>query len=119
MVEDKKSYKKQMPVIIDDMFGLGSSSDFSKMTEKMYSPDQIKMTTDLSEKSIGKLVKLYAYSSAYDIPLLAYLCNTFIELRVSKDRKGRDEAVSMSSAILGMKRLEGIERMIEQGSGKK
>jgi hypothetical protein len=119
MVEEKKSYKKQMPVIIDDMFGLGSSSDFSKMTEKMYSPDQIKMTTDLSEKSIGKLVKLYAYAEAYEVPLIEHLCNIFIELRVSKDRQGRDEAVSMSSAILGMKRLEGIERMIEGQTGRK
>lgn len=108
-----------MPVVIEDMFALQNSTDFSKMTEKMYSSDNIDMTTDLTAKAICKLNILYAFAREYDIPLLQNMCDKYILLRVSNERKGREEAVNMSSAILGMKRLEGIERMIESGMGKK
>lgn len=120
MVENKVSaYKNQMPIIAEDLIGLSSSTDFSKMTEKMFSNDQIKMTTDLSQKSIYKLNLLYAMAEEYDLPMLEHMCNVFIELRVSTDRKGRTEAVNMAQAILGMKKLDAMERMIEGGSGKK
>jgi hypothetical protein len=119
MVENKSPYKNQMPVIADDLIGLSSSTDFSKMTEKMYSEDQIKMTTDLSPKSIYKLNLLYAMADEYDLPMLRQMCDTFIQLRVSNERKGRTEAVSMAQAILGMKKLDAMERMIESGGGKK
>jgi hypothetical protein len=118
-MSDKKEYKMQMPVIAEDLMGLGTSTDFSKMTEKMYSADQIKMTTDLDEKAICKLNLLYAMSSEYDIPMLANMCDLFIELRVSNGRKGRTEAVSMAQAILGMKRLDFMEKQLDGSGGKK
>ena len=77
------------------------------------------MLNQFSDKSIGKILKLYAYSDAYDIPLLRQMCDTFIQLRVSKDRKGRTEAVSMAQAILGMKRLDFMEKQLEGNVGKK
>lgn len=119
MKENKSVYKNQMPVIADDLLGLTSSTDFSKITEKMYSEDQIKMTTDLSSKSIYKLNLLYAMAEEYDLPMLSSLCDTFIQLRVSHDRMGRKEAVSMAQAILGMKKLDAMEKMIDSGMGKK
>jgi hypothetical protein len=115
----ENTYKKQMPVIAEDLLGLSTSTDFSKITEKMFSEDQIRMITDLSEKSICKLLKLYAFSREYDIPMLEKMCDMFIELRVSKDRQGRGEAVSMAQAILGMKKLDAMEKMMEGGMGKK
>jgi hypothetical protein len=117
MSENK--YKQKLPVIVEDLFGIQNSTDFSKMTEKMYGEDAIDMATDLSPKSICKLNIIYAFAREYDIPMLAMMANKFILLRVSKDREGRKEAVNMATAILGMKRLEGIERAIEQGVGKK
>lgn len=115
---DKVDYKTKMPIIAEDLIGIGSSTDFSKMTEKMYSPDQIKMTSDLSEKSIAKLNILYAMAKEYDIPMLFNMCELFIELRVSKERQGRSEAVSMAQAILGMKRLDFMEKELISGSKK-
>ena len=119
MVESVNKYKAQMPVIADDIIGLSSSTDFSKMTEKMYSEEQIKMTTDLTTKSIYKLNILYAMAKEYELPMLENMCETFIQLRVSNERKGRTEAVNMAQAILGMKKLDAMERMIEGGTGKK
>jgi len=120
MAEEKqKKYKQNMPVIVEDLFGLQSSTDFSRITEKMYSSDSIDMATDLSSKAICKLNILYAFSKEYDIPMLRELCDKYILLRVSADRKGRTEAVNMATAILGLKRLEGIEKAIEGGMGKK
>jgi hypothetical protein len=120
MAEEKRAkYKQNMPVIVEDLFGLQSSTDFSKMTEKMYSPDSIDMTTDLSGRAICKLNILYTFAKEYDVPMLEYMCSKFILLRVSHERKGRTEAVNMATAILGLKRLEGIEKAIEGGMGKK
>jgi len=119
MAEKQSSYKQKMPVVIEDMFAMQNSTDFSKMTEKMYSPDNIDMTTDLTAKAICKLNQLYAFAREYEVPMLQLMCDKFILLRVSNERKGRTEAVNMASAILGLKRLEGIERMIESGMGKK
>lgn len=115
----ENAYKAKIPIIADDLIGLTSSTDFSKITEKMYSIDNIKMITDLSDKSIGKLIKLYAFAEEYELPMLRDLSDTFIELRVSKDRQGRGEAVSMAQAILGMKKLDMLEKYAEQGMGKK
>ena len=118
--QDKKTkYKQNMPVIVEDLFGLQSTTDFSRITEKMYSEDRIDMITDLSAKSICKLNILYTFASEYDVPMLQYMCDKFILLRVSNERKGRKEAVDMATAIPGLKRLEGIEKAIESGFGKK
>jgi hypothetical protein len=65
------------------------------------------------------LLKLYAFAKEYELPMLERMCDMFIELRVSKDRQGRSEAVNMAQAILGMKKLDAMERMLEQGTGKK
>ena len=120
MADDKqKKYKQNMPVIVEDLFGLQSSTDFSRITEKMYSADNIDMATDLSPKAICKLNILYAFSAEYDLPLLKFLCDKYVLLRVSNERKGRTEGVNMATAILGLKRLEGIEKAIEQGGGRK
>lgn len=117
--EQRKKYKQNMPVIVEDLFGLQSSTDFSRMTEKMYSPDSIDMATDLSPKAICKINILYTFAKEYDIPMLAYMCDKYILLRVSNERKGRTEAVNMATAILGLKRLEGIEKSIDSNSGRK
>jgi len=112
----KNTYKEAMPVIEDDMFGIGQSTDFSKSLKEMFSKDNIKMKTDLTPKQICKLNIIREWSDYYDIPLLKHLYNRFISLRVSKDRKGRGEAVSMTQQIVSLKRLEAYENMARGGN---
>jgi hypothetical protein len=119
MNSNKQDYKKSIPIIADDLFGLSNSTDFSKMADKLYSENQIKMITELTGKQISKITRLYALAKQYDVPMLKEMCDTFIELRVSKDREGRKEAVNMAQAIIGMKRLDALEKMIETSGGKK
>jgi hypothetical protein len=116
--DETTKYKQQMPIIAEDLIGIGTSTDFSKLTEKLYSIDQIDMTSDLSGKDICKLTILYGMAVEYELPMLAELCEKFITLRVSMNRKGRDEGVNMATAILGLKKLDLMEKAGE-GIGKK
>lgn len=111
-------YKESMPVIEEDMFGIGQSTDFSKSLKEMFSDENIKMKTDLTSKQICKLNIIREWSSYYDIPLLEHLYHRFIALRVSKDRKGRVEAVTMTQQIMQLKRLEAYEKMVSGGVNK-
>lgn len=113
---NKKKYKESMPVIEEDMFGVGQSTDFSKSLKEMFSEDNIKMKTDLTPKQICKLNIIREWADYYDIPLLEHLYQRFIALRVSKERKGRTEAVNMTQQIMQLKRLEAYENMIKGGT---
>lgn len=115
---EKNSYNQQMPVIAEDLIGIGSSTDFSKITEKMFSEDQIAMTTDLEGKDVCKLTVLFGMADEYELPMLRTLCEKFIALRVSKGRKGRTEGVSMAQAILGLKKLDMMEKLSNEGGRK-
>lgn len=114
----KKKYQDSMPVIEDDMFGIGQSTDFSKSLKEMFSEENIKMKTDLTPKQICKLNVIREWSEYYDIPLLKHLYHRFIALRVSKDRQGRTEAVNMTQQIMQLKRLEAFENSIKGGINK-
>jgi len=114
----KNKYTESMPVIEEDMFGIGQSTDFSKSLKEMFSEENIKMKTDLTPKQICKLNIIREWAEYYDIPLLTHLYNRFIALRVSKDRQGRHEAVTMTQQIMQLKRLEAYEQMIKGGVNK-
>lgn len=100
---------KQIPVIDDDTFMVGNTTDFSKSIGLMFNSENIGKKTDLDAKAIAKLTQLYTMAIHYEIPLLKDMCNKFVELRVSLKRKGRDEAVKMTQQISTMKRLEALE----------
>jgi hypothetical protein len=104
-----------MPVIEEDIFGLGKATDFSKAISEMFSGDikNLRMKTDLSPRQICNLNVSKQMADTYDVPLLKALYYRFLGLRVSKERKGRVEAVSMTQSILQMKRLEMIENQLE------
>jgi len=101
--------KEELPVISDDLISLTSDSDFSKALKELNSDDNLFKKTDLTVKDIGKLTIIYAMYKEYNLPLLKELADNFIRLRVSKDRKGRSESVSMTQQINTFKRLEAIE----------
>jgi len=106
--------KEELPVISDDLISLTSASDFSKALKELNSDDNLLKKTDLTVKDIGKLTIIYNMSKKYDIPLLKDLSDTFIRLRVSKDRKGRGESVAMTQQIGVFKRLEAVESELKK-----
>jgi hypothetical protein len=113
--EKKEKYSNNIPVIADDLIGLQSSSDFSKIITELFGDENIVMKTDLTARAISKLTQLWQMADYYGNKMLAEMCMRFIGLRISKDRKGRTEAVDMTQGIMALKRLEGIEKMIEGG----
>jgi len=104
-----------MPIIQEDLFGTGDSTDFSKIVEEMYNDQNVKMKTDLSAKQICKLNIIKEIANYYNVDLLKEMYYRFIALRVSLTRKGRVEAVKMTQQILAMKRLEMADKMIKEG----
>jgi len=113
--KQKKQYQESMPIIKDDLFGIGESSDFSKIVEEMFDENNVKMKSDLSSKQICKLNISKQIAEYYDIPLLKEMYYRFIALRVSKNRQGRAEAVNMTQQILAMKRIELAEKYAKEG----
>jgi len=113
--KNKSKYQEQMPVIEDDIIGIGTSTDFSKVIEKLYSDENVKMKTDLSSKQICKLNIIRQMAEYYDVDLLKELYHRFISLRVSLQRKGRKEAVSMTQQIMSLKSLEAREKFLREG----
>lgn len=114
-MNDKKVNINTMPIIEDDVIGVGSVTDFSKSLKVLFNDDNINKKSDLKPKQICKLNILYEMAKEYQVPLLVGMCNRFIELRVSKDRKGRGEAVSMTQQISVLKRLEAMESQMHGG----
>jgi hypothetical protein len=112
MLRKKNKYSENLPVIEEDMLGIGQSTDFSKSLREMFSEENLKMKSDLSSKQIAKLNIIKEWSEYYDIEILRRLYSRFIALRVSKLRKGRDEAVKMTQQIISMKRIENMENML-------
>lgn len=116
MGDKNNKYTQSMPIIQDDLFGIGHTSDFSKALEKMFTDDEtLKLKTDLTPKQICKLNIIKQMANYYNVPLLKEMYYRFIALRVSKERKGRKEAVDMTQQIISLKRLEGIEKMVKEG----
>lgn len=98
-----------MPVIQDEVFGIGSDTDFSKSLKVLYDEENEVKKTDLSAKQICKINILWAMAVEYECELLRDMCISFIRLRVSKDRKGRAEAVNMTQQLNMFKRIEALE----------
>ena len=80
---------------IDEMFsqemGMKNPSDVVK---ELFSVQDIKTKTDLSEKQVSKIARVFYLADFLDMPELKTLMTEFITLRVSKDRKSREEFVN-------------------------
>jgi len=111
----KKVKYGSMPVIQDDLFGLGSETDFSKSLKEMFSDENVEKKTELSAKQICKLNIIREMAEYYDVPLLREMYNRYIALRVSLKRKGRTEGVTMTQQLVSMKRIEAMEKQLEGG----
>lgn len=104
-----------VPVVDDDTFMVGSSTDFSKSIDLMFNAENLGKKTDLTAKDIAKLTQIYQMADEYEIPLLKKMADRFLALRVSLKRKGRNEAVQMTQQISTMKRLEALEENMDRG----
>jgi len=116
MVFSKKKKKKEkydpiLPVIEEDMLGVGDKTDFSKSLEVMFNDEEVEKKTDLSPRQISKLNIIRQMAEEYGIDLLMEMYERFIALRVSNGRKGRVEGVTMTQQIAQFKRLEALERL--------
>ena len=65
--------------------------NFQYMLEQTYSKDDIELKTDLNVNLINALARGKLYAKTFQSSLMADLCQTVMELRVSNKRQGRKE----------------------------
>jgi hypothetical protein len=70
-----------------------------QIVSEIYSKKDIELKTDLNTKQIIAIAKAETYAGFYGSRLVANLCQTIMELSVSKDRKGRKEFTSIAQSI--------------------
>lgn len=84
-----------------------TESDYKeKMLSLIYDTSNINVKTDLNQEQILALARLELFAEYHNIPLLKKFAQTFKELQISKDRKGRQEATQILAATQSMAGLE-------------
>lgn len=117
-MERKEKHKEALPVIKEDIFTTSSSTDFSKMAEKLYNVEEnLELISDLTPRQINSLNKIKQMGIEYGLEILNELYWRFLMLRVSKKRDGRKEGVGMTQQIISLKRLESIENAMYHSGG--
>jgi hypothetical protein len=76
-----------------------SDAHLLKMLDLVYSKDDIELKTDLNTPQITAISKGLIYAGRYNCSIMAELCRNVMTLSVSKNRKGRDEFVSVAKSM--------------------
>lgn len=84
--EDKISEQFNIPNENEDKFAM-------KILETLFTPKDLNFKTDLSDREIKILTKLTVVGHILNMPSLTKLVDEFKQLRVSKNRGGRQELV--------------------------
>ena len=77
---------------IKDLFGEDSKSE-SDVVKELFSNSNIKTKTDVSEREISIISRLYFLSDYIDNKQLSDMLNTLLELKISKKRLSRTEFI--------------------------
>lgn len=87
----------QLENLMNDQ-GLMDDNVTKYMVKELFKSENIDLKTDLTDKEITALTRIYYLAMKLNISGLKNLLDKFIRLRVSKDRKGRNEVVEMMKA---------------------
>lgn len=87
----------------EELFGGESGQSESAIIKELFNPKNPKLKTDVSREEINIIARLYVMSQKYYEPLgihsLKEALNQFVLLRISKDRKSREEFVRANQDI--------------------
>ena len=70
-----------------------------KMIEQAFSTKDMAMRSELNQKQIYAVLKLELFAEHYESALVGKLSNKFLQLQVSKGRKGRQEFKEMAQSV--------------------
>lgn len=79
--------------------GNADADTTQKLFDLIYDTDNIEVKTDLSEPLIEAVTKAKMFAKTYNVSLLDDTIEYFMKLRVSKDRKGREEFTRITARI--------------------
>jgi phosphatidate phosphatase APP1 len=87
--------------------------------KEVYSKKNIELKTDLNDNLIKALTRGKMFYKQYGIKIMNDLVQTVMELRVSKDRKGRQEFTKIVQSMNSYQDMEGKPTLNERLFGGK
>lgn len=82
---------------------------YEKSLNHLFSIDNIMMKTDLKKTQVLKFAKALNFAEMTGSIPLKKLVDDMFQLLISKDRKGRKEAVGITTAFLSMNQMNQME----------
>ena len=82
-----------------DTFTPTKEEALGKIAMKLAETEDEKILTELKDEHIAKITSLLSVAEKYNIPIYEKICETFMRLKVSKDRKGRKELLEIAKAV--------------------
>lgn len=86
------------PEVITDSKQLASVEIFTKITDTIFSKDNIRVKTDLNDRQILAFSSADEFSKIFKIPFIANVTRNIAEYSISRNRKGRKEYESIAKA---------------------
>jgi len=71
-----------------------------KMIDEVYSRADVELKSDLNNAEIIAITKGKLFAKTFSCPIISDLCDTLLTLKISKDRKGRKEFVTIASSLI-------------------
>jgi len=110
-VAKKPKLKKPEPVPFDDFTSIFVPKEheaqptnvqqehLTKIIGEIYSKENIEVKTDINMPQINALTKAIVYADRFNSPMVAQVAQKYMELSISKDRKGRKEFTEISRSM--------------------
>lgn len=108
-MEDEGELLKQ--ISMDDNANLSREEALAKVSLILANTDKPKILSDIDIREVGYTSALSTVGEFLDIPMLnTFIHQNFLQLRVSKDRKGRNEILEIAREIRIQPEREGSLR---------
>lgn len=93
-------YKANESPVEHDLIDVGTSSSLEKSYDMLYGATNLLKKTDLNRNEISDINIILTFAKRFGFEWLEDMIYDFLELMISKGRKGRTEAVSIAQAEL-------------------
>ena len=90
----------QTSAIEQDLISIESQSALDKSFSELFNAENLMKKTDLTRNEIADIAIILTFANRFGFEWLTLLVTNFLELMVSKQRKGRTEMVSIAQAEL-------------------
>ena len=120
-IYDSPSIQEQELFDPNELFNSEGGDNGSSVSKELFNPKNPKIKSDLTERQIKAIARLYEKSSKYYEPrgiyMLKGVLDQFVLLMISKDRKSRAEFVETHRETQKNKSIGLLDSMLGRGGG--